>query len=128
MTPGRYSLKVCAPGDLIVATLAGFFNIPQVAAYATDIEALIERCSMSHGGYRILIDIVECAIQSQDVTAAFGRHVAGVPRSKRVAVVTTSSIIRMQIRRIVGRPELAVFKDLSEARAWIDRSCQERAA
>lgn len=128
MTLGRYSLQICSPGDLIVSTLAGFFSLPEVAAYSAETEALIERCSLAHGGYRILIDVSECAIQSQDVTAAFSRHVAGVPRSRRVAVVTTSPIIRMQIRRIVGRPELAVFEDLPEARIWIDDFHHERAA
>ena len=119
MSPGHYILQVHPTGDLIVSTLSGFFNIDQVAAYTREAESLIGRCSLECGSYRIVIDISDCAIQSQEVTAAFARHVAGVPRSRRVAVVTASSIIRMQIRRIVGRPELAVFDEMADARRWI---------
>jgi hypothetical protein len=115
----RYHLQVCAPGDLIIATLAGFFSLADVESYAREAEALIERCSREHGGYRILIDISDCAVQPQEVTAAFNRHVAAVPRSERVAVVTSSPMIRMQIRRIVGRRDLEVFEGLAEAQEWI---------
>ena len=117
---GRYILRAHPPGDLIITTLEGFFSLAQVAVYADAAERLIRQCSIAHGTYRILIDISGCAIQSQDVTAAFGRHVARVPRSRRVAVVTQSPMIRMQIRRIVGRAELAVFADGEDARSWLD--------
>jgi hypothetical protein len=128
MSFGQYRLDVRSPGDLIISTLEGFFSLPQVAAYTREVEALIGRCSLSHGGYRIVIDISTCAIQSQEVTAAFARHVSSVPRSRRVAVVTRSSIIRMQIRRVIGRPELAVFEHLPEALLWIDATQKEQAA
>lgn len=128
MSLGQYSLQLRPPGDLIVATLGGFFTLPQVVAYTGEAEAMIERCLHTHNGYRILIDISDCAIQSQEVTAAFERHVAGVPRSRRVAVVTKSPIIRMQIRRIIGRPELAVFEHVSEALVWMEAATNDHNA
>lgn len=120
LSDGSYVLQTLPPGDLIVTTLAGFFTPGQVAVYAREAEALIARCRSAHDDYRILIDISKCAIQTQDVTAAFGRHVARVPRSRRVAVVTRRSIIRMQIRRIVARPELAVFDQVGDALSWLN--------
>jgi hypothetical protein len=125
---GTYNLHADRAPDCIVATLSGFFSLSQVAAYAHDSEQLIRDISIRRGRYRMVIDIRNCAIQSQDVIAAFGAHVAGVPRAHRLAVVVRSAIVRGQIRRIIGRPEIAIFEDLAEAVNWIDGALDEKAA
>ncbi|MDO6414880.1 hypothetical protein Q4F19_10855 [Sphingomonas sp. BIUV-7] len=127
MTTGTYALETNAAGNRIVATLSGFFGLGQVAAYAQEAERLIRRPSISFGGYRMVIDLTDCAVQSQEVIAAFSQHVAGVPRADRLAVVAGSPIIRQQIRRIIGRPEIAIFEHLPDAMAWLNGAVTERA-
>jgi len=118
MKCGAYSLKLCPPGDLILTTLSGFFTVAGAAAYAVEAEQLIKRTALQNGGYRLIIDVSGCSIQPQDVIAAFSAHVTAVPRARRLAVVTGSSIIRMQMRRIIGRSDIAMFESATDALIW----------
>jgi hypothetical protein len=125
MNLGTYNLQIGHGSDCIVTALSGFFSLGQVAAYAGEAEQLIREVAARYGRYRMVIDIRACAIQSQDVIAAFGAHVAGVPRADRLAVVVSGAIIRAQIRRIIGRPELAIFENFAEAVGWVDDASEE---
>lgn len=120
MEPGTYDLKTSPSGERIVATLAGFFSVDDVSAYADEAERLIRYGYARHRGYRMLIDVSGCAIQSQDVIAAFTHHVASVPRARRLAVVAGSAAARMQISRVLDRPEIALFDSLCDAASWLD--------
>ncbi|MBV9749762.1 MAG: STAS/SEC14 domain-containing protein [Acetobacteraceae bacterium] len=106
---------------LIQATLAGFFDVEGFQRYAAEAEALIRRTIARRGAYSILLDVSECAIQSQEVVAAFQRHVASVPRAKRCAVVTGDSIIRMQVRRMMRGPTMRACADRVSALEWLRR-------
>lgn len=120
MEPGTYDLQTSCSGERIVATLAGFFSQSEVSAYASEAERLIRHGFARHRGYRMLIDVSDCAIQSQDVIEAFARHVAAVPRARRLAVVAGSAVARMQISRVLNRPGIELFDSLSDATAWLD--------
>jgi hypothetical protein len=128
MELGTYDLQIRDGSECIVATLSGFFSLGQVAAHAGEAERLIRDVSARYGHYRMVIDIRGCAIQSQDVIAAFGVHVASVSRARRLAVVVSSAIIRGQIRRIIGRPEIAIFEDFAAAVGWVDDAPDEAGA
>lgn len=114
-----FNVSVLPPGTIIESVLSGFFDVAEVEAYADVAEAAIRRCARLPGGYRMLIDVSACQIQSQVVLGAFAEHIARVPRADRLAVVTGSSIMRMQIRRLLGRPYTSLFADRDEALAWL---------
>ena len=106
--------------SLVDATLSGFLALPEVARYAGKVEPIIRRAALVNGSYLMLIDVSGCSIQSQQVVAAFQQHVGGVPRARRCAVVTGSSIIRMQIRRIIGKGStMRIFGDRGDATTWL---------
>lgn len=104
---------------LIEATLSGFLDVEEVRRYADIVAPAIRKMVARHGRYVMLLDVSDCAIQSQDVVAAFIQHAASVPRARRCAVVTGSSIIRMQVRRILQGPAMRMIADASIARAWL---------
>ena len=104
--------------NLVLANLHGFLSIEVVQAYVEKVEPLILRAAERSSGYPIVIDVSQCAIQSQEVVAAFQAHVARMPQARRCAVVTGSSIIRMQIRRIVLGTAVEMFEDRVAAINW----------
>ena len=118
-----FKLMVDPSYSLIESKLAGFLTVAEVQDYASEAEPLIDRCA-ARGGYRMLIDVSGCSIQAQEVVTAFQRHVARVPQAQRLAVITGSSIVRMQVRRIISRSGIEMFSDRAAAMTWLsDAEC-----
>lgn len=115
-------------GQLVSSTLTGFFNLDHVAAYVAEAEHTIHTCFRQHGRYRMLLDVSGCAIQSQDVLAAFIAHVQRMPVSCRSAIVVGNSVVRMQVRRVMNRPNVAVFENHADALAWVDEAIVRKVA
>ena len=108
--------------------LGGFFTLADVEAYARDASRTVAECIRRHGQYRVLLDVSDCAIQAQDVIAAFIAHIQRQPVAERTAIVVGSSVIRMQVRRVMDRPNVAVFEDMTAAMAWVDEIIPRQAA
>ena len=105
--------------NMVIAELAGFLSLPEVHKFAAEAEVGIRRAAAKEGGYMILLDVSACAIQSRDVVEAFQQHVVQLPKARRCAVVTGSSLIRMQIRRIINNPSIQMFDNDLSAKAWL---------
>ena len=101
------------------ATLWGFFSVADVKAYDRELQYHFESARLKEG-YRMLIDVAGCVIQPQEIIAAFQEHVLSCPKADRIAVVTGSSIIQMQIRRVLTRSDLRIFAERSQAWDWLD--------
>ena len=119
MQAASYHIDLLERGVLVSSTLVGFFNLSDVADYVRDAERVIHAVYHRHGQYRMILDVSGCAIQSQDVIGAFITHVGRMPISSRSAIVVGSSIVRMQVRRVMDRPNAALFEDRDAALAWL---------
>jgi hypothetical protein len=71
------------------------------------------------GDHLCIVDLTECPLQLQDVVAAFQREIQARPQARRLAVFTGQALARMQARRILRRPDVAIFETESEARNWL---------
>ena len=69
--------------------------------------------------YTMVIDVSECPIQSQDMILAMGKHMAEMPKARALAIVTGSSLARMQVRRLFTQPYARVTSTVAEGRAWV---------
>ena len=70
-------------------------------------------------GYRLRLDLSPVQVQPPASVELIMTGLSGVPRASRIAVVTTSTITRLQIRRLLPRPYLCFF-DMPEAGlAWL---------
>ena len=114
--------------NLVDTTLSGLLTPEEVRCYAAEVEPIIWQAHRRSEGYTILLDVAGCAIQTQQVVGDFQSHVAGVPRARRCAVVTGSSIIRMQVRRIVSGPSMRIFDDRKAAMHWLTEKREDQAA
>ena len=67
------------------------------------------------------MDLTDCQLQSQTITAAFKAIMAdGATRSCRMAFIFGDSPTRMQIRRILAeRDDIGLFVDEASAMAWL---------
>lgn len=115
-----YKITVDSSCSIIEVVVAGLLSLDEVLAYCAEVEPLIAKCA-AKAGYRMLIDLSECAIQTQEVVGAFLTHAARMPKARASAIITGRSIIRMQIRRVMAGRELGIFDNRSAALAWLAR-------
>lgn len=70
-------------------------------------------------GYLLRQDLTGSAIQTQDVVVAFAQCFADFPKAARIAIVTPSTIARMQVRRVMTQPYLRIFDLAEPALDWL---------
>lgn len=110
-----YSIRIDSQQGVIDVALTGMMSVDEVADYVRDLRREIVAHRMR--AYAMVIDLTDCPIQSQDVIGAIGRHMADMP--KALALVTGSSLARMQVRRLFTQPYARVVATRAEGWAWV---------
>ncbi|TGX53425.1 hypothetical protein E5A73_11315 [Sphingomonas gei] len=113
-----YSIQVDTAHDVVEVTLGGLMPLDEVAAYIADLKHTIATHKLD-GNYAMVIDVSACPIQSQDMIKAMGAHMATMPKARSLAIVTGSSLARMQIRRLFTQPYARIVATLDQGRAWV---------
>lgn len=112
-----YHIEVDRAAGVISATLAGMMTQDEVALY---IAALKRAFVANHlHAYAMVIDVSDCPIQQQDTVQTMGMHMATMPKARSLAIVTGSSLARMQIRRLFKQPYARIVATVEEGRAWV---------
>ncbi|RVT41718.1 hypothetical protein [Sphingobium algorifonticola] len=105
---------------LIRATLSGFFDGATVAQFGRAVQMASAGMGCQSGEHLLLVDTTRCALQAQDVVGAFQALITDSPlKSKRIAIVTGSSLSRMQVRRILVRDQAMMFDNAADAEQWV---------
>jgi len=112
-----YDIKADTAHDLIEVKLGGLMPLDEVAAYIADLKRTISTHDFSD--YAMIIDVSECPIQSQDMIKAMGAHMATMPKARSLAIVTGSSLARMQIKRLFTQPYARIVASVEDGRAWV---------
>lgn len=92
---------------------------------AQDVGPYADACKARFGaegfqpGYLLRMDMSDSAVQPQDALAMFRTHFDGFPRARRIAVVTSSAIARLQVRREMTQSYLRIFDSADAALAWL---------
>ena len=119
---------VFEPGDrTILVTLGGMMSVAEVGEYIAE----LRRSFIAHRfrpGYAILIDVRDCTIQSQTMIEAMRDHMGGFPKAAAIAMIAGSELARMQIRRLMTQPYVALFDTCADGRAWLQARMREAAA
>lgn len=112
-----YDIQVDRKYAVINVTLSGLMTSQEVDAYIAD----LKKGFVSNGlrTYAMVIDVSACPIQSQDVIARMGEHMAAMPKAHALAVVTGSSLAKMQIRRLFKQSYARIVSTVAEGRSWV---------
>ncbi len=112
-----FSISVDKANELVEARLSGMMSVDEVAEYVTE----LKKQFVAHGlrTYAMVIDVTGCPIQSQDMINAMAQHMATMPKARSLAVVTGSSLAKMQIRRLFTQPYARITATIEEGRAWV---------
>ncbi|MGA1800206.1 STAS/SEC14 domain-containing protein [Sphingomonas sp. 4RDLI-65] len=120
MTP-RFEIVADPKLDLVTITMGGFFAQPDIDAFeqARDVAHRELRCGPNE--HVTLVDIREMLIQSQAAIEGFQRVLNNhATKSKRIAIVTSKTLARMQVERAAERRDVGYFSgEPSEAKKWL---------
>ncbi|MCP3735503.1 STAS/SEC14 domain-containing protein [Sphingomonas sp. RP10(2022)] len=113
-----YTIAFRPDRDLIDIRWTGLFDGPSVDAYAAELHRRFREEGFAPG-YRLLMDMSGCTVQPVEAAAAINRRLGNFPRASRIAIVTTSAITRLQVRRFMTQPYLRIFECAATARDWL---------
>jgi hypothetical protein len=104
----------------VVIRASGFWNDAELAAFAKDARAAFDMLAHDKRPVDILADLEGYQPQSQQV---LGHHdflgTAGTVKIARHAVVTSSALLRLQMRRFYEGIPTDYFDDRASALAWL---------
>jgi hypothetical protein len=115
-----YKITVDRSAHIIRADLSGFFSPAEVAAFGRDEQAAARSLGCGSGEFGLLICALEGTVQDQQVVAEFRRLLAGLPlQAGRIAFVTTSALLTLQLRRIIPADRGGLFDTVAEGLCWL---------
>lgn len=116
-----FTIDTDASRDLIRAKMWGFLDVAHVDEFFVQEQRAARNLGCGSGRFLVLLDTVDAVIQSQQVVAAFMQHIMTVPlKARRVAVVRSNTLARMQTQRILQvRDQAGIFATLAEAESWL---------
>jgi hypothetical protein len=120
MSTPAYSVRFRPDLNLVDTVMHGVLTLQQAEAYMDERAAGYARYRI-RPGHLMRLDMGEHPAQSQDVVAYMDKRVRDFPIPGRIAVVTSSTIAKLQARRVVysldGNRRL--FEDPAAALAWL---------
>ncbi|RYY28988.1 MAG: hypothetical protein EOP62_01335 [Sphingomonadales bacterium] len=123
-----YTVSIDRFRKLLRVSLGGFFSVSDVVSLERDKRAALADLNCGRNQHYTLVDVSACKLQPQDVVAAFQVAIADQRfMARKIAFVTESSLARMQVRRIVQRPDADIFTTLAQAEAWLFEPIRLRA-
>ncbi|WP_106512330.1 hypothetical protein [Allosphingosinicella deserti] len=112
-----YTIFVDRAEAIIEVTLGGLMSVEEVDDYIADLKQ--DFVAHELRDYSMIIDVSACPIQPQDMIKRMGEHMALMPKAQALAIVTGSSLARMQIRRLFTQPYARIVASAAEGRAWV---------
>jgi hypothetical protein len=97
-----------------------FFSVQEATDHFDELSAALTSMRLSGRRVRVLVDLRECPPQSAEVAGVIVQRTACMYLpSDRVAILVTSSILRLQLRRVLADQEFGVFVAEDAAREFV---------
>ena len=105
---------------LMTVTMAGFLTPEDATSCAVQVQTSAAAMGWRTGEFLLLVDSLESSVQAQPVIEAFQAGIAASSlRARKIAVLSTSSLARMQTKRIVSGKVAAMFETRADAEEWL---------
>lgn len=121
MTEPTYHIEPDVPGKFLRIVMAGDWNPDITARFADDVAQTLRTMlatGLRHGELRTLIDMREKHVLPQTVAAEFAKMVRPDSPSKRIALIVSSAIHRLQAKRIADARQ-SIFDSEEAALDWL---------
>lgn len=106
---------------ILQVVVSGFLTDDEASAYFADQELYSAEARKRYGKLALLVDRTACAVLSQGISeeVRHRREAAIQSPDDRIALVASSSLVKMQILRTRQSDQIHVFDSTEEARKWL---------
>lgn len=117
----HFSIVVDPALDLVTMEMSGFFRPADVQAFEAARNEAHRQLKCGKNRHLTLVDMRQMLIQSQDAVVEFQRVLNNpASQSRKIAIVVSQTLARMQIERAAERRDVQFFTDgTAEARRWL---------
>lgn len=115
-----FSFSFDAAAGILCVKVMGSWTLPEVERYAREAGLQFPRARQSAGQLRLLIDLSAADVLSQALMAPLAK--AGMQYARaddRVALVVGSTLLKLQMKRMIGGAPAGIFLSEREARGWL---------
>lgn len=112
-----YKLVVDRHHALIRLDMEGMLSPADADRLVEDLIGQIAAARLAR--YGLIIDVSRCPVQAQDMIAAMGGHLTMMKHAHALAIVTGTTLVRLQVRRIFDQPFTRFTTTYAEALAWV---------
>lgn len=117
---GIYTITTNHAVRLIEITLVGFWSVETAKGFVADQELAVAKLGPPYGTHLTLGDVRSFDVQQKEVATIIRDLVLNArSTSKRLALVGSVSLARMQFARITAREDSRIFDDFDEAKRWL---------
>jgi len=113
-----YAIDFRRDVNLLDIRWQGLFDLAAVDRYAGELVRRFREEGFAPG-YRLHMDMSRCSVQPVAAAAAINRRLADFPLASRIAIVTSSAITRLQVRRLMTQSYLRIFDTADTAFEWL---------
>jgi hypothetical protein len=115
-----YEIRPDVAAGLVRIKVSGFFRPEEVVPFMLAVRDAILALKRPPGEHLTLMDMAGVSLHTQEVVDLFGRQL-GPPEliPRRLAVVVSGSLHRMQVRRMFPQLQMTFFDDATEAERWL---------
>jgi len=115
-----YKIRFDEASGILICNNGGFWTIETAACFFDDLNTAILEALKRSGQARLLIDNSDFPVQSQEVIELMAERTErmGALRA-RTAIVMTRALAKIQAKRIINNPDVAIFEDSGAAKAWL---------
>lgn len=116
-----FTIKTTPALNLVSMKMGGFFDQDSIDQFEAARDAAHRELTCGPNEHLTLCDMREMMIQSQEAIVGFQRVLNNpATYSKRIAIVVSQTLARMQVERAAERRDVRYFTgDPAEARTWV---------
>jgi hypothetical protein len=107
--------------DFITVVLEGFWSQDDFNKFIDDQYAARKRLKCAAGQHVLLCDLTKLKVFTQDLANYIAPELnsKGTYDAEWMAIAVSSVLLKLQVQRILTRPNSQVFDDLNSARNWL---------
>lgn len=116
----RFTLSPPGADGIIRVTGSGMWTPEEVAAHFSELDGVVKAARARHGMARVLVDLRDAPVQTQETAAALGIWTSSVYQPiDRVATICSATLVTMQIRHRVQIFQIGMFREPGPAIEWL---------
>lgn len=115
-----FSFSFDSQAGILMVRPVGAWTLDEIGRYSDELAIHVPKARRAAGELRLLIDNRACQLATRELAEPLGRAGAQVAAvDDRIAIIVSTTLMKMQTKRLLGAAPHGVFLTEEEGRAWL---------